>query len=80
VRSTRTRNPDGVAQKAWIPGSRLAARPGMTVTLSATWYYCLKEAGLGLADVTSVAINRNNRANLLRKLTYVFTGRPPPVV
>jgi hypothetical protein len=26
------------AKKAWIPGSRLAARPGMTVTLFATWY------------------------------------------
>jgi hypothetical protein len=24
--------------KAWIPGSRLAARPGMTVTTSAAWY------------------------------------------
>jgi carbamoyltransferase len=38
--------------------------------------YCLKEAGLTLADVDAVAINRNNRANLLRKLAYVFTGRP----
>jgi hypothetical protein len=33
VRSTRTRNPDVVVQKAWIPGSRLAARPGMTFFL-----------------------------------------------
>jgi hypothetical protein len=37
VRSTRTRNPDGGAKKTWIPGSRLAPRPGMTVTLFATY-------------------------------------------
>jgi carbamoyltransferase len=30
--------------------------------------YCLKEAGLRLADVTCVAVNRNNRANLARKI------------
>jgi carbamoyltransferase len=38
--------------------------------------YCLQEAGIGLAEVTSVAINRNNRANLARKLAYVATARP----
>ncbi|HVG52151.1 MAG TPA: carbamoyltransferase C-terminal domain-containing protein [Xanthobacteraceae bacterium] len=38
--------------------------------------YCLKEAGIGLADVTHVAINRNNRANFARKLIYVATARP----
>jgi len=38
--------------------------------------YCLKEAGLTLADVTHVAINRDNRANILRKLTYVLVSRP----
>ncbi len=38
--------------------------------------YCLAEAGVRLSDVTHVAINRNNRANLLRKLAYVISHRP----
>src|SRR5438034_3890022 len=38
--------------------------------------YCLREAGLRLADVQNVAINQDNRANLLRKLAYVFSHRP----
>jgi len=38
--------------------------------------YCLNEAGIGLGDVTHVAINRNNRANFARKLVYVATARP----
>ena len=38
--------------------------------------YCLKEAGVRLADVTHIAVNRNNRANLLRKIAYVATSRP----
>lgn len=38
--------------------------------------YCLKEAKLTLSDVTHVAINRANRANLLRKIAYVFASRP----
>ncbi len=38
--------------------------------------YCLKEAGLRLADLTCVAVNRNNRANLARKIAYVATHRP----
>ena len=40
--------------------------------------YCLKEAGIGLADVSHVAINRNNRSNLGRKLAYVALNRPDP--
>lgn len=38
--------------------------------------YCLREAGLGLADVHHVAINQDSRANLLRKLSYLATQRP----
>lgn len=40
--------------------------------------YCLKEAGVGLADVTHVAINRNNRSNFGRKLAYVALNWPDP--
>jgi carbamoyltransferase len=35
--------------------------------------YCLREAGLSLVDVDHVAVNQDNRANLLRKLRYVLT-------
>ena len=38
--------------------------------------YCLREAGLRLADVDHVAINQDSRANLLRKLGYFVTQRP----
>jgi carbamoyltransferase len=38
--------------------------------------YCLREAGLRLADVQHVAINQDSRANFLRKLAYVVSGRP----
>src|ERR1700739_4891622 len=38
--------------------------------------YCLGEAKVELADVTHVAVNRNGRANLLRKLSYVALHRP----
>jgi carbamoyltransferase len=38
--------------------------------------YCLREAGLRLADVQYVAINQDNRANLLRKVAYVVSQRP----
>jgi carbamoyltransferase len=38
--------------------------------------YCLQEGGLRLGDVTHIAVNRNNRANLLRKLAYVASSRP----
>jgi len=36
--------------------------------------YCLREAGLSLAAVDQVAINQDNRANLLPKLGYVLTN------
>src|SRR5215472_19116527 len=38
--------------------------------------YCLREAQVELSDVTHVAVNRNSRANLLRKLRYVALQRP----
>jgi carbamoyltransferase len=38
--------------------------------------YCLAEAGLSLSDIDVIAINRNHRANLARKIAYVFSGRP----
>jgi carbamoyltransferase len=40
--------------------------------------YCLEEAGVRLADVTHVAINRNNHANFWRKVAYVISARPGP--
>ena len=38
--------------------------------------YCLHEGGITLADVQHIAVNQNNRANLLRKLAYMATSRP----
>src|SRR6266436_5505096 len=38
--------------------------------------YCLREAGLRLADVEHVAINQDGRAHRLRKLAYM-AGHPP---
>jgi carbamoyltransferase len=40
--------------------------------------YCLKEAGIALADVAHVAVNSDNRANRLRKLAYVLTSGVSP--
>jgi carbamoyltransferase len=40
--------------------------------------YCLDEARITLADVTHIAINRNHRANLLRKLAFIALHRPNP--
>jgi carbamoyltransferase len=42
--------------------------------------YCLKEAKIGLSDVTHVAVNRNARANFARKLSYVIANRPSPAL
>jgi carbamoyltransferase len=38
--------------------------------------YCLREAGVRIADVGHVAFNQDNRANLLRKIGYFLTKRP----
>src|SRR5438874_1522540 len=35
--------------------------------------YCLREAGVGIADVQHVAVNQDSRANLLRKIGYLVT-------
>ena len=40
--------------------------------------YCLREAGVDLADVSHVAVNRSTRANLFRKLAYIASRRPSP--
>lgn len=38
--------------------------------------YCLKEAGVSLSEVDSVAINQDAKANIRKKLTYTITKRP----
>jgi carbamoyltransferase len=38
--------------------------------------YCLREAGLCLADVDHLAINQDSRANRLRKLGYIISSAP----
>lgn len=38
--------------------------------------YCLKEAGIGLTDLDYIAINRDPRANLLKKAVFVLKKRP----
>ena len=38
--------------------------------------YCLREAGLRLADIDHIAVNQNSRANLLRKVAYLVTVAP----
>jgi carbamoyltransferase len=38
--------------------------------------YCLREAGIGIADVQHVAVNQDSRANLLRKIGYLVTKGP----
>ncbi len=38
--------------------------------------YCLREAKVDLGEVTHVAVNRNSRANFLRKLRYVAFHHP----
>ena len=40
--------------------------------------YCLKEAGISLADVSHVAVNSDNSANRWRKLAYVLTAGISP--
>jgi len=38
--------------------------------------YCLREAGVGLEEVDWIAINRNPKANLSRKILFTLTNRP----
>jgi len=38
--------------------------------------YCLREAGVRLADVDHIAINQDGKANMAGKLAYLFSSRP----
>src|SRR5262245_50596237 len=38
--------------------------------------YCLREAGVELADVDHIAVNQDSRANLPRKIGYLITNAP----
>ncbi|HFB98987.1 MAG TPA: carbamoyltransferase [Bryobacterales bacterium] len=38
--------------------------------------YCLEEAGASLADLDHIAVNRDPRANLMRKALFAFRRRP----
>src|SRR5512143_172454 len=38
--------------------------------------YCLKEAGVSLQDVDHIAVNRNPKANVLKKAVFAFAKRP----
>ena len=40
--------------------------------------YCLTAAGIELSDVAHIAVNRNPRANLWRKLRFTLSQRPDP--
>ena len=40
--------------------------------------YCLREGGITLDSVDHIAMNRNPKANLLRKLQFVLRSRPEP--
>ncbi len=40
--------------------------------------WCLRDAGVGLNDVSQVAVNQDARANLGRKLAYLLRRRPDP--
>ena len=40
--------------------------------------YCLAAAGIELRDVAHIAVNRNPRANLWRKLRFTLSQRPDP--
>jgi carbamoyltransferase len=38
--------------------------------------WCLKDAGVGLADIDHVAVNQDTRANMMRRLWYMAGARP----
>jgi carbamoyltransferase len=38
--------------------------------------YCLREAGVRIADIEHIAFNQDNRANLIRKIGYFLFKRP----
>ncbi len=38
--------------------------------------YCLREAGIGLADLDAIAVNSDSRANLTKKIAYTIRTKP----
>jgi carbamoyltransferase len=38
--------------------------------------YCLREAGVGIEEIDHIAMNRNPRANFLRKVWFILRRRP----
>src|SRR5215212_492831 len=40
--------------------------------------YCLREAGVTLADITHIALNQDSHAHLGKKLAYLLRHRPDP--
>ncbi len=38
--------------------------------------YCLQEAGVSLAEVDHIAVNRDPKANVMRKVLYTFAKKP----
>jgi carbamoyltransferase len=38
--------------------------------------YCLKEAGVGITEIDHIAVNRDPKANLWRKIWYILGRRP----
>src|SRR4030042_4019338 len=38
--------------------------------------YCLREAGVDIEAIDHIALNRNPRANLLRKIWFILRQRP----
>ena len=50
----------------------------MRVPRSQSIAYCLREAGLRLADLDHVAVNQDSRAQRLRKIFYAI-AHPPDI-
>ncbi len=42
--------------------------------------YCLREAGVSLADVDHIAVNQDGRAHLWRKIGYLLRSAPDPAL
>ena len=38
--------------------------------------YCLKESGMGISDIDHIAVNRNPKANLFKKVLFTFRKHP----
>jgi carbamoyltransferase len=42
--------------------------------------YCLREAGVGLADIDHIAVNKDSRAQRLRRIAYALAHPPDPAL